>query len=98
MTNKSIAVWIGSRKNGGLRLSRDMNFCWDPGIFTVLGITFCTDIDRISEIDYENKLIEIQRMSAMYRTNACFLIKSPTMMCLAEPPPPQKKTTPVIII
>ena len=60
--DKTIAVWIGSRKNCGLRFSRDMNFCWDPGIFKVLGIKFCTDIDRISEINYENKLIEIQRM------------------------------------
>ena len=39
-----------------------MNFCWDSGIFKVLGIKFCTDTDRISEINYENKLNEIQKI------------------------------------
>ena len=59
---KTKAVWIGSRKICRLRFSRDMNFCWDPGIFKVLGIKFCTDTDRISEINYEDTLLEIQRI------------------------------------
>ena len=61
---KTKVVWIGSRKNCRLRFSRDMNFCWewDPGIFKVLGIKFCTDTDRINEINYEDKLLEIQRI------------------------------------
>ena len=59
---KTKAVWIGSRKNFRLRFSRDINFCWDPGIFKVLGIKFCTDTGRISEINYEDKLLEIQRI------------------------------------
>ena len=55
-------VWIGSRTNCRVRFLRDTQFCWDPGIFKVLGIQFCTDTDRISEINYENKLFEIQRI------------------------------------
>ena len=39
---------------------RDMNFCWDPGIFTVLGIKFSTDIKQITSISYEGKLTEIK--------------------------------------
>ena len=35
-----------------------MNFCWDPGIFKVLGIKFCTDTDCISEINYEDTLLD----------------------------------------
>ena len=36
--DKIYAVWIGSRRRCQIRFIRDMNFCWDPGIFKVLGI------------------------------------------------------------
>ena len=41
---------------------RDMNFCWDPGIFTVLGIKFSTDVKQITSINCEGKLTEINRI------------------------------------
>ena len=39
-----------------------MNFCWDPGIFTVLGIKFSTDVKQITSINCEGKLTEINRI------------------------------------
>ena len=39
-----------------------MNFCWDPGIFTVLGTKFSTDVKQITSINYEGKLTEIKRI------------------------------------
>jgi hypothetical protein len=60
--DKTQIVWIGSRKNCKVRFMRDMNFCWDPGIFKVLGIKFSTDTERIAEINYDGKLTEIQKI------------------------------------
>ena len=45
-----------------MRFLRDMNFCWDPGIFTVLGIKFSADVKQITSINYEGKLTEIKRI------------------------------------
>ena len=45
---KTQVVWTGSRKKSQVRFLRDMNFCWDPGIFTVLGIKFSTDVKQIT--------------------------------------------------
>ena len=59
---KTQVVWIGSQKNCQIRFLRDRNFCWDPGIFQVLCIKFSTDIDLISKINFDGKLIDIQRV------------------------------------
>ena len=59
---KTQVVWIGSRKNCNTRYLRDMNFCWDPGIFKVLGIRFSVEVDQIVEINYQGKLNEIKRI------------------------------------
>ena len=37
-----------------------MNFCWDPGIFKVLGIKFSTNTDQINVINYETKSEEFK--------------------------------------
>ena len=54
--DKAQIVWTGSRKHSKVRFLRDMNFCWNPGIFTVLGDNFSTDIQQISTINYDKKL------------------------------------------
>ena len=41
--DKTNVVRIGSRRKCQTSFTRDMNFCWDPGIFRVLGIKFYTD-------------------------------------------------------
>ena len=60
-TEKTNVIWIGSKKHSSTKFLRDENFCWNPGIFKILGISFCTDIDRICEINFENKLETIKR-------------------------------------
>ena len=60
--DKTNAVWIGSGRKYQIRFMRDMNFCWDPGIFKVLGIKFCIDTKQIVNINYENKLEEIRKI------------------------------------
>ena len=44
----------------------DRDFCWDPGIFKVLGIRFSTDTERISkinsELNYDGRLTEMRKI------------------------------------
>jgi hypothetical protein len=42
------------------------NFVWDPGIFKILGVKFSTDLHNISNINYEDKMLEIQRAIKMW--------------------------------
>ena len=60
--DKTQDVWIGSKKNSKVRFLRDMNFCWNPGIFQVLGIKFSTDTTQISSIKFEGKISEIRKI------------------------------------
>ena len=36
-----------------------MKFCWDPGIFRVLRVTFSTEVQQICAINYGQNLEEI---------------------------------------
>ena len=64
---KTIAVWLGSKKNSEERYLRDMNFTWDPGgeinsKFKYLGIFFSTNVKNIVNLNYDSKLTEIERL------------------------------------
>ena len=58
---KTIIVWLGSMKNSNERFLRNENFCWNPGIFRILGILFSVDTDRMVEINYEGKVMNIKK-------------------------------------
>jgi hypothetical protein len=60
-TQKTQVVWIGSRKNSNVQYRRDQNFVWNPGIFRVLGVNFSTNIQTICELNFNDKLLTIQR-------------------------------------
>jgi hypothetical protein len=59
---KTQVVWMGSRKNCHVRFLRDKNFCWDPGIFKYLGISFSINTDDIVNINFDGKLKEIEKL------------------------------------
>ena len=60
---KKRKVWIGSKKHSQVRFMRDMNLiCWDPGIFKMLGVTFSTDTEQTSTLNYDGKLQEIKHV------------------------------------
>ena len=64
---KTMVVWLGSKKNCEERFLRDMNFTWDPGgsnnsKFRYLGIFFSTNLDNIVKINFENKIEEIKNL------------------------------------
>ena len=57
---KTQVVWIGSKINCRVRFLRDMNFCWVPGMFKVLGIKCCTDTDRsIVQVKMSNRVVAV---------------------------------------
>ena len=60
---KSMIIWIGSRKGSQIRYLRDRNFVWEPGdIFKIVGIKFSTNLETITRINYENKIDEIKQL------------------------------------
>ena len=64
---KTVVVWLGAKKNSRDRYLRDMNFTWDPGgeidsKFKYLGIYFSTNTKKISNLNYANKLSEIEKL------------------------------------
>ena len=61
-SEKTQVVWIGSRKNCNVQFMQDKNFVWDPGIFKVLGVNFSTDLSIIGSINFDDKLLQIQRV------------------------------------
>ena len=65
--DKTVIVWLGSRKNCELRYMRDRNFTWDPGgetdsKFKYLGILFSTNTENIVKLNYEKKYSDIEKI------------------------------------
>ena len=58
-TEKTKAVWIGCNKNNVNKLLPNQNLCWDNN-FTLLGITFSTDLQQLTNLNYAKKFIEIK--------------------------------------
>ena len=59
---KTNVIWFGSMKNSAIKYMRDENFCWNPGVFRILGIQFCLDLKRMTEINFQGKLDSIKRL------------------------------------
>ena len=58
---KTQSVWIGSNTNCAIKYMTDRTFCWDLGIFKVLGIR-STDTERISENNNDGNLTENRKI------------------------------------
>ena len=60
--DKTVVVWIGSKRNSNVKFMPELNFYWNPVTFTVLGVVFSTNEHEIVLINYENKLSEIRKL------------------------------------
>ena len=60
-STKTRAVWIGSKKFSGETFNHRLKLDWNQTDFTILGIKFSCNIDTIVDINYNNKLIEIEK-------------------------------------
>ena len=64
--NKTQVVWIGSTKNSTKRYLPEMNFIWNPPVFKTLGMLFSTNLATIIDLNFEGKLVEVERALNMW--------------------------------
>ena len=60
-SSKTKAVWIGSRKFSGETFNHRLKLDWSQEDFTILGIKFSCNLDTIIDLNFKEKLKEIQR-------------------------------------
>ena len=60
--SKTVAVWLGSKRNSDDIVSGDLKLTWSKAPFRVLGIMFSTDLPSMITINFENKLREMRRL------------------------------------
>ena len=60
--DKTKLIWIGSEKNSKVTFCEEHNLCWDNSEFTVLGVKFPKDLDKITEINYSSKIEEMKKV------------------------------------
>ena len=58
--SKTKAIWIGSKANSNDYICKDYNIQWENGPFSILGITFTSDLTNIEKLNYEDNLYKIQ--------------------------------------
>ena len=59
---KTQVVWIGSKKNCMEKFCEDYDLIWNDSKFKVLGIIFPKELDKIVEINYREKIVDINRL------------------------------------
>ena len=60
--DKTIAVWLGSKRNSPLRYMPHLNMEWNPNKFKILGIWFTNDLKNCEEMNYNAIFLEIKKM------------------------------------
>ena len=60
-SSKTKAVWIGSKKFGGETVNHRFKFEWNQTEFTILGIRFSSNLNNMIELNYKEKLSQIEK-------------------------------------
>ena len=60
--DKTVTVWIGSRRNSQVKCMPELGLTWNPATFKVLGVMLSTDLREIVPINFENKLTEMRKV------------------------------------
>ena len=56
--DKTKLIWIGSNINSKSRINTNPEMLWGENEFTLLGITFSTDLNNISKMNFEKVLLK----------------------------------------
>jgi hypothetical protein len=66
--DKTKLVWIGSMKDSDRRFCREANYEWvHKNNFTILGITYNTDMSKIVEINLKPKIVKMQNILKLWK-------------------------------
>ena len=60
-SSKTRAIWIGCEKFSGETFNHRLKLDWTQNDFTILGIKFSCDLNTIVDINYNTKIIEIEK-------------------------------------
>lgn len=60
--DKTMAVWIGSKRHSNVKYMPELNLNWNPETFRVLGFIFSVNIHEIVLLNYEDKLTEMRKL------------------------------------
>ena len=60
--DKTKAIWIGAKKNEVYNICTDRNSDWVRGQFTLLGVKFDTDLNKMVLDNYNSKLTEMKSL------------------------------------
>ena len=60
-SSKTKAVWIGSKKFSGETFNHRFKFEWNQKEFTILGIRFSCNLNNMIELNYKEKLSQIEK-------------------------------------
>ena len=58
--DKSQVVWLGSQKGSATVFLPHLKLKWNPTRFSVLGIIYSTDLEKIMDLNYNSKIEQIQ--------------------------------------
>ena len=59
---KTQVVWIGSKKYSNDTLGQHRNLSWGKTSFKLLGINFDVDLDKIVNINYNERILQIKKL------------------------------------
>ena len=60
--DKTLVVWIGSRRNSNVKCMAELNISWSPVTFRVFGVVYSTNVHETVLTNYENKLNERRQL------------------------------------
>ena len=59
--DKTHAIWIGSKLQSQVKLCTEYDLNWSNGPFTVLGITFTADLQNLDDLNFQTKILAIEK-------------------------------------
>lgn len=65
-TDKSSAIWLGSKKYSDVKFMPHLRMEWNPERFKILGIWFSVDLTQCVKINFHNKFMEIKRLYTIW--------------------------------
>ena len=75
---KTQVVWIGSKKYSNDTLGQHRNLSWGKISFKLLGINFKIDLDKIVNINYNERILQIKKLIKIWsKRTACNLLIRP---------------------